>query len=649
MNKLLLTFLLSFVLLVAGCGGGGGEASLAGGSGSQTGGGADDPVDPDDPVVDPPLDDDLVLDMGNGTGGGFQSGVLQVPVVALSSGGDGTINLTIVDSADGSLYTGGQVTVFFSSLCINSGGVDIENPVITQTGVVSVTYDALPNGEATVLCQGDDVVTASATVGGQDISAVGTVSVAPPEIGTIEFVSSDPSQISLKGSGGTEQSTVTFRVLDSGTNPFPSGLQVNFEVDPVVGGIALQEAFDETDSQGFVEAIVIAGTAKATVKVRATVDLLQTITTTSDNLVITAGLPHQDGFEIAATRYNQGTYGDLNQQYNILVQLADRFGNAVPDTTEVSFTAEAGIVDTSCTTTNGECPVIWRTGGNVDGYPGGGVLPSPGDGDGRPGRVQILATVQGEESFTDRNGDGLFNDVSNPIDTFTNLAEPFRDDNSNGVYNSGEYFLDGGGNSTWDDDNDADNGQSELFNGLLCDRDVEGDCSTVTSVGISRLITLIQSYPEGSPNVVYIPDAVAENDADNPNAPESCVTGDNPWTSEITETSWAFENCPSLAGANLYIPPGGYFLTACVADANFNPFPSDATVKLTDMKNGDILGSGSTDYGNATEPVCLSFGIGRDTNPEAVGNGTLEIAGTKTNGSDYTWSIFFSVEDQTPP
>ncbi|MBI3810808.1 MAG: Ig-like domain-containing protein [Nitrospirae bacterium] len=65
----------------------------------------------------------------------------------------------------------------------------------------------------------------------------------------------------------------------------------------------------------------------------------------------------------------------------------------------------------------------------------------------RDGWVTVLAVTQGEEAFTDLNGNGVY-DVGEPfIDT---NGEPFLDANDNGVYDPPETFLDLNQNGIYD-------------------------------------------------------------------------------------------------------------------------------------------------------------------------------------------------------
>jgi hypothetical protein len=69
----------------------------------------------------------------------------------------------------------------------------------------------------------------------------------------------------------------------------------------------------------------------------------------------------------------------------------------------------------------------------------------------RDGLATIIAIVDGEEAFTDVNGNGEY-DQGEP---FVDAAEPWVDANDNDKHDPGEEFIDLNGNNTWD----AGNGQ----------------------------------------------------------------------------------------------------------------------------------------------------------------------------------------------
>ena len=64
----------------------------------------------------------------------------------------------------------------------------------------------------------------------------------------------------------------------------------------------------------------------------------------------------------------------------------------------------------------------------------------------RDGLVTLVAVVDGEESFTDNNGNGKW-DAGEP---FVDVAEPFVDKDDDDKWSSDETYLDANGNGKWD-------------------------------------------------------------------------------------------------------------------------------------------------------------------------------------------------------
>jgi hypothetical protein len=167
------------------------------------------------------------------------------------------------------------------------------------------------------------------------------------------------------------------------------------------------------------------------------------LSTESSNLTVTTGLPASNAFSIAvgAPGYNSlacpnvEAYGIDLIAVPVTVQLADRYNNPAPNQTSVAFTTNGGHIDGSCTTplssttVDGECQVTWTS---ANPRPGTGSTPPTY----RNGRVEILATAIGEESFDDVNSTGYYQ----AGDPFSNLGEPYLDANESGAYVKGDPF-----------------------------------------------------------------------------------------------------------------------------------------------------------------------------------------------------------------
>jgi hypothetical protein len=486
MRNIVLATVGALALGLSSCGGSGGTDAFGGTSGtSGTGGGGTTPT--------------TSYAMGSGSGSSFQSGAIAIANASLPAGGTTSLTVSIVDQT-GTLFTGAAVSITLNSPCISQGLATIApaaptiagstpGSVVTSSGTAEATYTAKG-------CSGSDVISASATVNSQSLTASGTVTVASAAIGSIRFTSATPATIGLKGTGLGETSTVVFTVVDATGGPRP-GVTVSFSLNTTVGGLSLSPASATSASDGTVQTVVAAGTVHTAVRVTASI-ASPALSTQSSVLTVTTGLPASAAFSIAVGSANYGpgatpgpacpnveSYGIDGVTVPVTVRLADRYNNPVPDGTAVAFNADAGHIVGDCATPSspaspgdGTCLVTW-TSANPRPQPSGDTPPIQA-----PGRGMILATAIGEESFTDVNGDGFWESG----EPFVNLGEPYRDDNENGQYDLGEYFLDFNQNGKWD----AGNG---TFKGIVCTGSSPGStCSTTTlALGVEHLIIMTSS------------------------------------------------------------------------------------------------------------------------------------------------------------
>lgn len=479
-------------LTLTACGGDSGAGNLTSGtstsSGSSSGSGGTTTGNGGTTTAAP------VYSMGSGSGSTFQSGMIGLSSSALSAGGSSSLTVSIVDQT-GTLYTSSTgVAVTLNSPClasglaqISAGGINGITSITTTSGVINAAYNAKG-------CSGSDVITATATVGSQSLMATGTVTVAAASVGSLQFVSATPNTIGLKGTGLGETSTVIFKVVDSTGGARP-GVTVAFALNTTVGGLSIAPASATSASDGTVQTVVSAGTQHTAVRVTASM-ASPALSTQSSVLTVTTGLPASGAFSLAvgAPSYGGPACGNV-EAYNvdlvtvpITTQLADRYGNPAPDGTAVAFTTNGGHIVGNCVTplTNagdGACKVTWSS-----------AMPRPTTSSTPPvklnGRASILATAIGEESFDDLNGNGFY-DQGEP---FSDLGEPYRDDNENGQYDLGEYFLDFNQNQTRD-------GPSGAFKGVTCSSNTAGaTCSSTTlAIGVSQLLIMSTSAASLTP------------------------------------------------------------------------------------------------------------------------------------------------------
>lgn len=382
--------------------------------------------------------------IGAGFGSDFVNGALEVGIgdTVLSAGGNTSVTAYIVNSA-GELVTD-AMNITFTSPCLSANNASITggNVVATVNGRADANY--VSKGCAGI--GGVDAIKATTTFRGNVLTATANISVKPDSAQTISFIDATPELVSIKGTGGLETSTLRFQVLGQAGSPV-KGVCVNFAPSTTVGGLALvpskcnpsgPETYgSSTDANGYVTTIVQAGTVATAVRVTATT--ANGISTQSSALAVTTGIPDQNSVSLSLSDIEPVSWKHDGVISDATIRLADAFNNPVPNGTAVTFTASGGSIDGSCTTTNGSCTVQWRSQNprpnpaatvsfsNIQAptseNPGYIMSCSDGSRECRKGRVQILATAIGNESFVDGNGNGLYDDITKDIFT-----------NSNGVY-----------------------------------------------------------------------------------------------------------------------------------------------------------------------------------------------------------------------
>ena len=584
----------------------------------------------------------------------FPTITLSAPVLTpatLAAGG--TASLVVTAQSGGGIYTPALV-VTFSSPCVAAGKASISSPVTTVNGVASTSYT--DQG-----CGGADVITASATVNGSAINSNATLTVLPASAGQLTFVSALPQNIALKGTGGAgrqESSTVTFKVLDRNGNPV-SGQSVNFALNTTAGGLTINPASATTGAGGLVATTVQSGTVNTPVRVTATI--AGGISSVSDQLIVSTGVPDQNSFTLSASILNVegGDYNGClapNSTYGpgatITARLGDHFHNPVPDGTAVSFTASGGTIDASCLTglvsttltngsvitqagTPGECTVRYCSGN-----------PRPAN-----DRVTVLAYALGEESFTDTNGNNLY-DAGEP---FTDLGEPFRNDRAitnananfiddawssgNAVRAPGEQYIDSNGNGVWDATGDG------VYNGVLR---AASSVNTTAANTIHVRQALVMVLAKSTPAITWIDAPTATSTG--PLALSHCVDGSSTFINDTRTFRFAIrDNNPSVFAGNTGAKRGLSY------DLPGNPLPAGTSIAFI-TSNGLILGDNTPQVvPNTNSPdasgwiytvqmvsdASLPTAGAACTNP--VTSGALTIKVTTPNG--VTTSSSFTVTD----
>ena len=582
-----------------------------------------------------------------GSGDPFVEGVADISLAQISAGGTTVVTVNIIDD-QGALFTE-PVDVNFSSSCssLSIPTAEVSSPITTSNGIATSTY--LAKG-----CVGDDPINVTANAGGINLSATTSVNILPADVGSIEFVSASPENISILGTGslgGSESSIVKFRVLDTNSNPVNNQV-VNFSLNTDVGGIQLIPDSATTNNEGIVQTVINSGTVATSVRVQATIDddSDPAISSQSSVLVVSTGIPDQDSFSLSATILNPEAWNLEGTVVAVTARLADAYNNPVPDGTAVSFTTEGGSIESSCVTANGACTVNWTS---QQPRPEGHVLAHNTDdeynfftnqpdilhppeqfnslGQKYGGRATIIATAIGEESFPDLNGNGRFDasemtaftgtDISgNPYD----LKEAFADYNEDGFYNPGEVdaaeetggeleeFLDFNNDGVFT----ANDGK---YNGVLCSIPAHDGCSSNKSLNVRGELVLVMSGSNPLMVVNATDDAVSQtvDDDNDVNTPEVPNPNFN-----------ANDTAVYIAGENTG------FVTLTISDLHNQPMPAGTKITFSPSVGGGATPSTYV-WPNDNHNGGLTFSVGIKGAKEptsGVLNVTIETEGNETQG-----------------
>jgi hypothetical protein len=549
--------------------------------------------------------DQAVRKIGHITSAGaFVDGIIKVePSGQVSPGGTAALSVVVVDDNNDLVTTEESIT--FTSNCLfgNQAVLDPPNPVKLGS---TITVNFTING-----CKGTEIVTATLASSGAE--ATGTVSIAPVQGELIRFDEQQTTAalIAIRGTGSasdiSESADVFFQVTDAALNPVVDA-RVNFSLLQSVGNSALacagklfcdypntederaersRQDTQRSDVEGYVSARMLSGSVGSSVQVLAYVDLNENgkreeneASTVSRVLIVSTGVADQNSISLSAKLLNP--YGSRASEYeggancnslgtkndafytggleadglctDVMIKLADKFNNPVPDGTAAILTTEFGRIQGSCITQGGDCSVSWtsqnpRASATVAQYSAPITInenldpttpnrydcpshsanhgPCPDDianpavnppGAPRGGRSTLTLIVNGEESFVDRNGNGYYDSG----EVWTNLTEAFTDHNEDGVFTPQqrancsdprvaddlclagfeEFYYDFNNNGQFDLNETpraaADSSlPSGLYNGVLCrsEDEAKGVCSR-NLVQLSQNLEIILSPGE---------------------------------------------------------------------------------------------------------------------------------------------------------
>lgn len=568
--------------------------------------------------------------------------------------------LTVHVTQNGSAYNS-PVTISFTSTCAAQGKATLDSSVTAQQGTAIATYKGTTDNYA---CSGNDTVVATAA--GIDASASVTINNQAAAPRSITAATPSPEFIYLHNSGKNETSTIIFTLLDAQAKPI-SGKTLNFALS---GNLSNNSKYSDyvlsptsatTNKDGQAKVTLNAGNLPVPVSVIASMADDPTIRSASSQIGVGVGIADDNSFSFAADSYNINGAGYDGEEAAITIRLADRFNNPVPDGTKVVFTTEGGSIKGNLTSSSGDATNTCTSKGGVCTATLTSQSPRTAD-----GRITVTATVVGEESFKDLNGNGIFDkgeltgvaddqtiaNVPDYVHNYTDVGEPFQnknvDDDSSG--DSDGYLVN---TDTFDDLNG--NGVRDLgdniYTGLVCDsdtitrgfckrntvtlfRNVEFVFSGVNSSAAGYGAMPLQVYDintgtwrsdiavdltTGSKYVRVLPMFIAKNDQGS-----EAERLKNPIPSSLGDSSnfGDLESYYDLRGVNP-VPAGSTLSTS-----NDN----GGTVKAVGLSSGNCSGDATTAYPSTTRPQFYCFRIDPESTANKKTSGTLDIT-ISTTGS----------------
>jgi hypothetical protein len=619
-------------LLLSACGGSGSPMSNQGGSSSSLSSGSIDTTSP--------------AFIGYGFDSSFVEGQIGVSIGAatLSPGGSTNLTVNIVSSTKTLASAATQIT--FNSPCIASGEAKLTTPnggastnvVSSNFGEATITYTA--NG-----CSGTDQITATAVIKGLQTNAKTTLNIASDTVLTVKALDPSNTQISLKGTGGQETSVVSFLVTGSTGAPIKN-IAVDFTLsteagNASLGGLSLVNNSATSDKNGLVSTTVQAGNIATSVVVTAKARD-SGIAAQSKKLIVSTGIPDQDSVSLAATDPYPSGWDHDGIESTFTIRLADAFNNPVSDGTAVSFTAEGGSIDPSCTTEGGACSVVWRSQNprpvrdsadfsvprllcvNIAGSTLTDYATCRRE---RAGRVTILAHAIGNESFIDNNGNGLYdagvdtfkthNDYQNgnpecdrnaPLSSFArptnsprfacdDLVEAYLDRNENGVRDNDEPFID----LNLDGAPSVENG---IYNGVLC-RDNDPSCTNKEKITIrDELFLVMVSDHQLLEPITYLYDGVSVKENRFPFLARNVRLSARPKSSSSTSAA-------ASSAANVVTETKAFFW---IADKNGNGAPAGTKISLntSGLKNASAILTNEGPLPASADPTSVEIRFSSD-------------------------------------
>lgn len=337
---------------------------------------------------------------------------LQFDQANIDSSGQTPFSIKVTDTANQPIR---NISVSFEASC----GDITEKQSSNSQGIVRGVYKSV-NADGS-LCEEKATIIANS---GAATPVTSTVNIEKAQPTSIQY-NAGAVVLGITGSGSASNGEAKFTVF-SNTSPLPNvEVLLSLEKSPLGFSFGTQgntQTFTaKTDDKGQVAVNLYPGGTPGPVEIKASIAGDDNKFALSKNISVASSRVTQKGFSLSLTT-NVMSWDFDGEQAEYIARLSDRSGNPVPDGTVVSFTAEGGRITPNCATSGGNCTVSFST-QNF-----------------RPieGRVSILAVVEGEKEFIDKNG----NNTWDKTDEIThNIGDTFRDDDENDDYTEGDFLY----------------------------------------------------------------------------------------------------------------------------------------------------------------------------------------------------------------
>ncbi|MFI5251090.1 MAG: hypothetical protein ACHQQQ_01550 [Bacteroidota bacterium] len=299
---------------------------------------------------------------------------------------DTTISIVFRDSLFNPISSGAQININFSGPASSSLLITSNYPsglTTPDTRTLSKTTFVFHVVDTSQTTTGNNPLTIAVSVSGANGTAatsvdgtlLGSSSGSTETIAGINLVGISTTLLTVKNTGGTESSLLTYQLLDTLQKPIrQTGVQVTFKKLGVPGTFTPASVL--TDVNGQAQTVFHSDTLAGIVNVSAQTGS-PAITSSQTQLLIAGGRPSQKFFTFNLTRTagsNVNFPGAVSVGQKIgeaQVQAGDKYGNPVPQGTFIYFTTNAGVIQSNSTTdVNGFAKVDWFSGNPI---PAGGL------------------------------------------------------------------------------------------------------------------------------------------------------------------------------------------------------------------------------------------------------------------------------------